>query len=158
MTTDSIGRMDLAKRIPKIKEGLAEIAKLELYQPDRLYTYINDLTIHPTTTPYCLTHGDLYARHLLIDKKKLTGIIDWGDCELGHPAVDLAIAFSFLPPASHDTFKAAYGPINAETWKFARIRALVSCTMVIRYSHDIGDKNLLREGLQGLKWIEGSLQ
>lgn len=36
-------------------------------------------------------HGDLYARHLLIQNGKIAGIIDWGDMHIGDVAVDLAI-------------------------------------------------------------------
>ena len=48
--------------------------------------------------PLCWVHGDLYARHLLLDDhKKLCGVIDWGDVHLGDRALDLSIAYSFLP-------------------------------------------------------------
>ena len=35
-------------------------------------------------------HGDLYSRHLLVDDAgRPCGVIDWGDCHVGDPAVDL---------------------------------------------------------------------
>src|SRR5262249_54101918 len=42
-----------------------------------------------------IVHGDLYARHLLLEEDgSLSGIIDWGDLHEGDPAVDLAVAWS----------------------------------------------------------------
>jgi aminoglycoside phosphotransferase (APT) family kinase protein len=58
--------------------------------------------------PGCWVHGDLYARHLLVDDQRgLCGVIDWGDVHLGEPALDLMIAFSFLPPAARGAFREA---------------------------------------------------
>ena len=53
------------------------------------------------------------SRHLLIDRAdRLTGVIDWGDLHLGDAAVDLAIAYTFLPSTARIEFFKAYGEIN----------------------------------------------
>jgi len=94
----------------------------------------------------CPVHGDLYVRHLLLDEQaRLTGVIDWGDLHLGDPAVDLALAWSFLPRSAHATFRAAYGEIDAGAWRLARLRALVSGLALWLYGHDRRDEDLVRE-------------
>lgn len=45
-----------------------------------------------------LAHGDLYRGNVVIDSKigRVNGVIDWGDCSIGDPAVDFAaIAVDF---------------------------------------------------------------
>lgn len=70
-------------------------------------------------------HGDLYPRHLLLDDAgELTGIIDWGDVHRGDVAVDLSIAFGWLPPGPRARFFDAYGAIDAATARRARFVAL----------------------------------
>ncbi len=49
--------------------------------------------VGPAVSP-CLMHGDLYARHLLLDESfQLSRVIDWGDLHAGDGAVDLAVAW-----------------------------------------------------------------
>ncbi|HEX8805509.1 MAG TPA: phosphotransferase [Candidatus Aquilonibacter sp.] len=71
-----------------------------------------------------VVHGDLYARHLLLDRRnRLTGVIDWGDVHYGHPAVDLAVVHMMVPVQLHEEFLSAYGPVDERAWRFARYRA-----------------------------------
>ena len=101
-----------------------------------------------------MAHGDLYASHLLVDETAaLCGVIDWGDVPVGNPGVDLAIAHGFLPAAARDTFRQAYGPIDEDTWRLARLRALSHAAAVVVYGHDIGDTALVREGLVALTHV-----
>ena len=107
---------------------------------------------------YVLAHGDLYARHLLLDEdRKLTGIIDWGDSELIHPAVDLAIVYLFLPKSSHDMFWHIYGDVDQQTHTLAMLRAIFSLVTTCWYSHQISDESLLSESLIGLEMLRDSL-
>ena len=57
-----------------------------------------------------IVHGDLYARHLLLDQRnRLCGVIDWGDVHYGLPAVDLSAVHMMMPVGFHHAFFAAYG-------------------------------------------------
>jgi aminoglycoside phosphotransferase (APT) family kinase protein len=101
-----------------------------------------------------LCHGDLYTRHLLVDSSGApTGIIDWGDIHCGEPALDLAIADSFIPPAAADHFFSRYGPITRAQRRVARFRALHYALMLLIYGRDIGDNALVREGLTALRFL-----
>lgn len=102
----------------------------------------------------CLVHGDLYSRHLLVDENnQLCGVIDWGDVHLGSPAIDLAIAHSFLPPSAHDIFRRAYGSLEEDTWQWARFRALYHSTAIAVYSHEVSDETLELESITALQYL-----
>lgn len=63
-----------------------------------------------------LLHGDLYARHLLLDERgALAAVIDWEDACLGDPGADLSVVATLLPAAARPAFWAAYGPVDAVT-------------------------------------------
>ena len=92
-----------------------------------------------------LVHGDLYSRHLLFDKGKLSGIIDWGDTAINHACVDLAVVFSFFPSECQEAFLEIYGDVDPENWQYARFLGLYSSLTVMLYAHDVGDMALFEE-------------
>jgi len=97
------------------------------------------------------------VRHVLVDDAaRSAGVIDWGDVHVGHPALDLALAHTLLPPAVRDAFRSAYGPIDAATWALARFRAIYHSAMLLRYAHATADADLLRESRQALRWAESA--
>jgi aminoglycoside phosphotransferase (APT) family kinase protein len=57
-------------------------------------------------------HGDLHPHNLLVVDGLLSGVVDFGDVTAGDPAVDLAVAWSFVPGAQ-ETLWAAYGRSDA---------------------------------------------
>lgn len=147
-------KLDIVARVPKFKEQLEEIKALGLFKDIHpLNTLIDSASAvrQPRTTS--LVHGDLYIRHLLVEERNtLTGIIDWGDVHIGDPAVDIAIAHSFLPPQAHEIFKQAYGTIDEDTWRLARLRALIHNAVLVLYGHKSGP-SIAQEGLRALKYI-----
>jgi aminoglycoside phosphotransferase (APT) family kinase protein len=99
-----------------------------------------------------VVHGDVYVRHLLVDDaRRVSGAMDWGDVHAGDPAVDLSVAYAFLPPRARDAFARAYGPMDARTRRTARLRAAFHSTALAWFADDIGDAALLREGLTGMR-------
>jgi aminoglycoside phosphotransferase (APT) family kinase protein len=101
----------------------------------------------PEGRPPVLLHGDLYARHLLLDDaKRLAGILDWGDISIGDASIDLDLVYGFLPPEARPAFWDAYGPIDAETHERARYTALTRHgILMMAYSLDVGDTVLEAE-------------
>jgi aminoglycoside phosphotransferase (APT) family kinase protein len=151
--TDDIERTNLVKRALVIEERLRAIAPGLLgIDVDALRLLVDRLaTTPPRAAPLCWAHGDLYARHLLVDGAgRLCGVIDWGDVHLGDPALDLSIAFSFLPPAARAAFRAAYGPIDDATWDRARFRALHYGVLLTDYGAEIDDDAIRSAGLYAL--------
>ena len=101
-----------------------------------------------------LVHGDLYPRHLLVDdQNRLAGVIDWGDVHVGDPAADLMVVHTFLPPAAHAAFRAAYGPVADVAWRMGRLRAVWHTLVVLGYGSDTGDADLVREAQVGLRHL-----
>lgn len=80
-------------------------------------------------------HGDLDHRHVLLsDNGTLAGIIDWGDLHWGDPAVDLGVWWSVLPLGARNSFRAAYGPIDAATWRRAQGRCICHQLAVLEWA------------------------
>jgi aminoglycoside phosphotransferase (APT) family kinase protein len=140
---DRIGRLDAARLRKEIRGRLPQAPG-----------FIDDPVRDPREE--VLVHGDLHARQLLIEAGHLRGVLDWGDAHRGDRAVDLAIAHSFLPRKAHTAFRAAYGPIDAETWKLARLRAVHVSAALLTYAKDVSDVRLAREAEGALGRIEAS--
>ena len=135
---DTIRRADLKYRLPIIlkkstqdssefRDLLTELAETEPWNQRNVWV-----------------HGDLYSRHLVANSSGLiTGVIDWGDTHVGDPALDLAIAWMFLPPDSWPAFKTSYGPIDHPTWRRAQFRAMTHCVYLREYAQETKDEALL---------------
>lgn len=115
--TDTLRRVDVDYRRPQILERWSEAHALGCVgTPTPPARMLDDAPDDRAGVPAVPVHGDLYARHLLLDDDLLAaGVIDWGDVHLGDPAVDLALAHGFLPPSAHAIFRDAYGPIDEDT-------------------------------------------
>ena len=150
---DPIAKLDIVNRAPRCREDLHDLARRGLSADIRpLLAILDAAPAQYTPRADTLVHGDLYVRHLLVDaNNQLAGVIDWGDVHLGDPAVDLAIAHAFLPPAARDVFRRAYGRIEDITWQMARLRGLWHTVAVVAYANDVGDADLIRAGQVSLR-------
>jgi aminoglycoside phosphotransferase (APT) family kinase protein len=157
---DDIGRLDHEKRIRIARERISELTVSgQLARGDLLTTW---LEAHPTVAledeKRRLVHGDLYARHILINSSgRPTGVIDWGDVHLGDPALDIAIAHLILPSNSHAAFRAAYGPIDDRTWTAARYRALYHAILELDYGVRERDVGMQESGRAALRLISDAI-
>lgn len=156
---DTIARLDLARRVPWAREQLDQLARRGIVTDARPFVAILDAApaaYLPRTDT--LVHGDLYVRHLLIsDGHQLAGVIDWGDVHVGDPAVDLAIAYTFLTPDARAAFFDEYGPADDVARQIARLRALWHTMAVLEYAYAIEDRDLMREGGHSL-WHLAAVQ
>jgi aminoglycoside phosphotransferase (APT) family kinase protein len=144
---DLMRRLDLPYRIPRARANLERLVATGLLSAAAPWRAIIDEAptayVRNTRT---LVHGDLYARHLLVDDAGLAcGVIDWGDVHRGDAASDLSLAWGFLPPAARGEFRDAYGPIAEEAWRLARFASLQSSAIILHYAHEIGDDSLEQE-------------
>lgn len=160
---DLLKRSDLSHRLPWFQEQWiqAQTAAQQNQQQlpeeavQRLLKKLERLAANKNRPPESqhLLHGDLYIRHLMVNTAgELTGLIDWGDTHHGDISTDLGIVYSALPPELHVQFWKVYGKVNQETLLKAQFRALYSCLYIYRYGLDIQDKDLVREGWQGVQW------
>lgn len=100
-----------------------------------------------------LVHGDLYARHILIEDDVLTGVIDWGDVHAGDAAMDLMMVYGFLPAQARPAFFESYGAVAPDVLRTARLRAAFHAVSVTWYGREQGVKDLLEEGRSALAFV-----
>ncbi len=100
----------------------------------------------PTGT---LVHGDLGPEHLLLDDGQVSGIIDWGDTQLGDPAIDLAWTAHGTPDEFRDALVAAYSPTADELARARRWHQL-GPWFEVPYGLDEGLPNYVESGLAGV--------
>lgn len=98
-------------------------------------------------------HGDLYARHLIVNGTEVAGIIDWGDVHYGDPALDLAVALLVLPPETHGAFRAEYGELDDATWDAARFRAIYHAFLELEYGLRENDEGMRAAGETALTFL-----
>ena len=137
---DELKRADLPFRFAKLEERLKSAPPGFAALLDKL----SKTSLH--TVAHVWVHGDLYARHLVVDASSMIcGVIDWGDVHVGDPALDIAIAWMFLPPNSWGAFLDAYGGVDEDTWSRARFRAMTHWLYISEYAAAQADEALLRE-------------
>lgn len=81
------------------------------------------------------THGDLMPGNLLVRDDTLTAVIDWGQCQVADPAVDLQPAWNLLPPRARERFRTAVG-VDDDTWIRGRGWALAQAIGCLWYYRD----------------------
>jgi aminoglycoside phosphotransferase (APT) family kinase protein len=152
---DTLHRSDTAARVPMVRERLASVRliaeEIDLSSADRLLDDCLRTTPHRGAPVWC--HGDLYARHLLVNSAgRLAGVIDWGDLHAGDPAVDLGIVYSFLPASARPAFWLEYGDPGPAAMRRARFRALHYGVILPVYGRETGDCAIEKAGLAALRF------
>jgi aminoglycoside phosphotransferase (APT) family kinase protein len=149
---DPNGRTDMAKRARMAREELHELERLGLWQaPPQLSGLLTEAERLPPTAAQAVVHGDLHFRHLLVNGRAASGVIDWGDVCRADPAIDLPLYWSFVPPEGRGAFLDAYGPVNEPQLLRARMLSVQLCAVLAHYGHDEGQAEILRAGLDGLE-------
>jgi aminoglycoside phosphotransferase (APT) family kinase protein len=101
-----------------------------------------------------VVHGDLGPEHLLVDPSsgRLTGVIDFGDCGIGDPAIDIAGLLIALGEQVMPELLAAYGRAEdtALLERARRYRRLGPLHEVI-YGLDAGGEAFVVSGLNGVR-------
>jgi len=149
---DPNGRADMAVRVLRVREQLADAERAGLWQRSRRADELLDEAGRlPAPKAAVLVHGDLHFRHVLLDaERRPSGVIDWGDVCLADPAVDLQFVWSFLPPAGRPAFLEAYGPVSDEQLLRARVLALSLSAALAVYARAEGLPSVEREAREGL--------
>lgn len=144
---------DLAMRKEKMHKFLSDIA-LHLCDEEyrALSNYIEQLKIKKVKQKYTFLHGDLHFKNMLVNESGIiSGIIDWGDINIGHPACDLNVVYSFLPPDARSNFFKVYGEVDEETKILARLIAIYIPTLIILQAIDHNDMRLIDEAKANIK-------
>ncbi len=155
---DELARLAVAKRAPQAEQRLRALANAgHLDDPEPLIALLH-APLASAGVRRRIVHGDLYARHVLVDDTgTLTGIIDWGDVHFGDPALDLAIAELLFDESGRRILYDAYGTVDGGTRARARWRAVYHSAMTGDYAHHTGESALLRWSLRPLHAIRREL-
>ncbi|MFB1083412.1 phosphotransferase [Jeotgalibacillus sp. JSM ZJ347] len=150
--TDHLHRLS-SKRRKKHFYDIAQESSAAIPEPlfEKLLHYIEQLEEWENPTGNVPLHGDLHPKNMIVQGGRLTGIIDWGDAHIGHPAVDLSIGYACMTPAVRSVFFENYGEIDERTKELARFKAVFIMTVLVRYAKNTQDEDVLRWGLAGLK-------
>ncbi|KAA5830149.1 phosphotransferase [Saccharopolyspora hirsuta] len=148
----------VARGVPSSAEVVADrVATAARFRADVLPMLTGDqrraglalLDVLPELPAEVLVHGDLGPEHVLGDASGLTGVIDFGDVNIGDPAVDLSWALHCTPAAFADALAEEYGVTGGQ-----RERALVWHRLApwheVTYGMDVGDPGVVRSGLAGV--------
>ncbi|MCA0969227.1 phosphotransferase [Halobacillus litoralis] len=149
---DHLDRLSVKKRKPKLKEAIHNIEHvLSRSLLDELKSYVEHVPDEENPEGQTFVHGDLHAKNIIMDQGRISGIIDWGDAHLGHPAVDLAFVYMTLQPEDRAGFFQEYGDVDLYTEKLARFRALFTSIMLLQFALDTKDHNVQ-------KWAEAGIE
>ena len=109
------------------------------------------------TGPATWIHGDLQPGNLIVDRDRLSAVIDFSDLAAGDPAVDLSVAWILLPTNVRSIFRDCardrLAPVDNDTWMRARGWALLLGLAYLANSRD--DESL---GALGKTTIDAALR
>jgi len=144
---------DIALRKEKMYQFLSNISShLSEEEYLALSNYLKRLTTKKVKQKHTFLHGDLHFKNMLVDKNgKISGIIDWGDINIGHPACDLNVVYSFLPPDARSTFFNVYGEVDEETKLLARLMAVYIPILIMMQAIDLNDIRSIDEAKATIK-------
>jgi aminoglycoside phosphotransferase (APT) family kinase protein len=92
-----------------------------------------------------LTHADLGPEHVLVERGRIIGVIDWTDMRVGDPAIDLAWALDASPEIA-----SAY-PVDASLARRALLYHALGPWHEVHYGLFFGDTRWVESGLAGLR-------
>ncbi len=85
--------------------------------------------------PPCWVHADLMPGNLLVDRGRLSGVIDFATAGVGDPACDLIPAWNLLPAGARRVFRAGLD-VDDATWARGRGKALSMALIQLPYYVD----------------------
>ncbi|MDG4862974.1 aminoglycoside phosphotransferase family protein [Streptomyces sp. T-3] len=81
-------------------------------------------------------HGDLHPANILVDRGRISAVIDFGDITAGDPATDLSVAWMLFTAPERAALRQAYGRADDATWERARGWALALSLAFLTHSAD----------------------
>ena len=141
-------KLNVAHRITSSTDNLLRYERYFLeagFKKEDLLDTINQLSrLQFKAVKQSFVHGDLYSRHIIVDPISLlpTGLIDWGDIHVGHPAIDLASGL-VLSARAFKVFLDTYGSIDEESRAIMGFHAFCHGMSFLPYAFE-QDKDTLK--------------
>ncbi len=150
------GLKDKLKKIRKIP-GISK----NLVRQIRNYILLNQNLLEIKSRP-CLVHKDYHFSHIIADKNKINGIIDFEWAVAGHNELDLIKSewwmFEKLPeirPIFHDAYRRAGGVISKKFEERKKLYELQILVGMLSLSYKRGSKRWFNYNLKKTKQILG---
>ncbi|WNB90839.1 phosphotransferase [Bacillus sp. NEB1478] len=125
---------------------------LEKNEYETLSNYLNQLDTDFVQQREVFLHGDLHFKNIMVDEAgEISGIIDWGDMGIGHPACDLSAVYSILSSQSRGAFYEVYGEVDEETKVLARFIAVFIAIVLLLQAVEDKDDAVLVEAKATIK-------
>ncbi len=100
----------------------------------------------------CLIHGDIGPAHVLVtDLGDLSGVIDWGDLEVGDPAIDFAWNLHAVPQVGERVLGAYGGPADDRFLTRARSAFMLMPWHEVKYGVTTDQPAFVESGLAGVR-------
>ncbi|MGG4045815.1 phosphotransferase [Paenibacillus favisporus] len=145
---------DVTSRKMKMVDILSSLKPhLPREEHDAIQKYLNHrVTVDRITPQEVMLHGDLHFKNMLADERgQISGVIDWGDLNVGHPGCDLNIAYSFLGPAERQLFFEQYGEVDEETRMLARLIGVFIPMLLLAQAVQIQDAGVAEEARASIR-------
>lgn len=138
---------DIASRKVKLEGFLSKVIEhLSSEESCVIEAYISRLQTDHVKAVNVLLHGDLHFKNMLVNENGIvSGIIDWGDLNVGHPACDLSVAYSFLPSYARGMFFETYGGADEEMKLLARLIAVYIPVLILMQAVNDGNEVIAAE-------------
>jgi aminoglycoside phosphotransferase (APT) family kinase protein len=122
----------LSERAETFSDRLVKLRNKTDLVDRRVHVLWSDALAAANDTAPTWIHGDLHPRNVLIERGRLTGVIDWGDLARGDRAADLAAVWLLLPQLeSRKRALAACASVSEATWRRARGWALLFAVILL---------------------------
>lgn len=132
----------LSALTPRVLEDLGELS--DELDEDRAREVWLDALEAPAPRKPVWVHGDLKADNMIARSGRLVGVIDWGLAAVGDPAVDVAVAWRWVPELEMMRFRDALGARDA-LWRRARGWALYMAVVALAHYRERDDHVALVE-------------
>lgn len=104
-------RVDMKQRMDAVKREFG--VDQTLWERWQNWLHNDEIWMQETT----LTHGDLHAGHILIDKQaQVTGLIDWTEASLADPARDFVAHYRTFGQDALNKLISGYAEAGGRTW------------------------------------------
>jgi aminoglycoside phosphotransferase (APT) family kinase protein len=118
----------------------------------KLSAYLQQLNTDNVKPRNVFLHGDLHFKNIIVNEcGQISGIIDWGDMNIGHPACDLSIVYSFLPTRERQPFFEEYGEVDEQTKELARLIAVFIPMLILMQAIDYKEEVIADEAKACIK-------
>ena len=124
----------LQERDESMRTRLAQVAELVDVVAVRA-EWDRALRVQEWQGPPMWLHGDLHPANLLVERGRLSAVIDFGDITAGDPATDLLVAWTVLGPGARQRLRVAVDADEA-TWRRGRGWALLHGVACVSSSAD----------------------